>query len=92
MHARAQVRRVVVTPTRVVALPSELDMSNRVSREFPEAMIRVSFSDEARWSSPSLSPGPSPEPGPSPSPSPNPNPNPNSSPHLNRNPNPHPSP
>ena len=38
---------MVVTPTRVVAQPSELDMSNRVSREYPEAMIRVSFRDEA---------------------------------------------
>ena len=46
MRKIIEVRRVVVTPTRVVALPAELDLTNRVSREFPEAMIRVSFRDE----------------------------------------------
>ena len=41
MRKIIEVRRVVVTPTRVVALPAELDLTNRVSREFPEATIRV---------------------------------------------------
>ena len=41
MRKIIEVRRVVVTPTRVVALPAELDLTNRVSREFPEAPIRV---------------------------------------------------
>ena len=43
-----EVRRVVVTPTRVAVQPSGVEVSNRVLRsQFADAMIRVTFRDEA---------------------------------------------